>query len=72
MAFSRIGMMMASDGASIKCTNDVLSNACKQRTVFLPGSARAPRIIGEISTKRAESVDQQSLVILTHKRSAKV
>ena len=59
MAFSRIGMMMASDGASIKCTNDVLSNACKQGTVFLPGSASAPRIIGEISIKKTESVDIQ-------------
>lgn len=35
----------------MKCTNDVLSNACKHGTVFCAGSARAARIIGEISAK---------------------
>ena len=50
-AFSRIGMIIASDGASMKCTNDVLSKADRQGTVFSAGLAKAASMIGEISAK---------------------
>ena len=48
-AFSRIGMIIAKDGASMKWTNDVFSNANRQGTVFSAGLAKAASMIGEIS-----------------------
>ena len=54
-AFSSIGMIIARDGASIKCTNDVLRRACKHGTVLLAGSVRAARMMGEISKKQIKN-----------------
>ena len=56
LAFSSIGMIIAKEGASMKWTNEVLSKACRQGTVFAAGSAKAPKIMGEISENKVNQV----------------
>ncbi len=48
-ALCTTGMIRASDGASIKCTNLVSSRVCRQVVVFLVGSCRASSKLGTMA-----------------------